>query len=49
MEQTIQILNQVLPILFLISLGYWTNHKNFLSEATVDDLRKIVVNLHCQR
>ena len=45
MEQTIQILNQVLPILFLISLGYWTGRKNFLSEATMDDLRKIVVNL----
>ena len=45
MEQTIQILNQVLPILFLISLGYWTGRKNFLSETTMDDLRKIVVNL----
>ena len=45
MEQTIQILNQVLPILFLISLGYWTRRKKFLSETTMDDLRKIVVNL----
>ena len=45
MEQTIRILNQVLPILFLISLGYWINHKNFLAETTVNELRKIVVNL----
>ncbi len=45
MQQTIRILNQVLPILFLISLGYWINRKNFLSETTIDELRKIVVNL----
>jgi predicted permease len=45
MEQTIRILNQVLPILFLISLGYWIRHKNFLAEATIDELRKVVVNL----
>lgn len=45
MEQTIQILNQVLPILLLISLGCWTRHKNFLVETTIEGLRKIVVNL----
>ncbi len=45
MEQTIRILNQVLPILFLISLGYWINRRNFLTENTVNELRKIVVNL----
>jgi predicted permease len=45
MEQTIRILNQVLPILFLISLGYWIRHKNFLAETTIDELRKVVVNL----
>jgi len=45
MEQTIQILNQVLPILLLISLGYWARHKNFLNETTIEGLRKIVVNL----
>lgn len=45
MEQTIRIINQVLPILFLISLGYWINRKSFLSEATIGELRKIVVNL----
>jgi predicted permease len=45
MEQTIRILNQVLPILLLISLGYWINRKNFLAETTINELRKIVVNL----
>ncbi|MCB0213082.1 MAG: AEC family transporter [Anaerolineae bacterium] len=45
MEQAIQILNQVLPILLLISLGYWTRYRHFLGETTIDELRKIVVNL----
>ena len=45
MEQTIQILNQVLPILLLISLGYWTRYKKFLTENGVEELRKLVVNL----
>lgn len=45
MEQTVQILNQALPIFLLISLGYWTRHKDFLNETTVEGLRKIVVDL----
>mgnify|MGYP001157751588 CR=1 FL=1 len=45
MDQTIQIINRVLPILFLIFLGYWIRRKAFLTEATIDELRKIVVNL----
>jgi predicted permease len=45
MEQAIQILNQVLPILFLISLGYWIRRKNFLTASAIDELRKVVVNL----
>lgn len=45
MEQTVQILNQALPILLLISLGYWTRHKDFLNETTIEGLRKIVVIL----
>ncbi len=45
MESTVLILNQALPILFLISLGYWIRHKNFLAETTIEELRKIVVNL----
>ena len=45
MEQTTQIINQVLPILMLIFLGYWIRYKRFLTEVTIDELRKIVVNL----
>ena len=45
MQQTTQIINQVLPILLLIFLGYWIRHKAFLAEGTIDELRKIVVNL----
>jgi malate permease and related proteins len=45
MEKSILILNQVLPILFLIFLGYWIHHKDFLAAATLDGLRKLVVNL----
>ena len=45
MEQTILIINRVLPILFLIFLGHWIRRKRFLAETTIDDLRKIAVNL----
>ena len=45
MEQTIQIVNQVIPILLLISLGIWIRHKEFLASKTIDELRKIVVNI----
>ena len=45
MEQTIQIVNRVLPILLLIFLGLWVRHKDFLTAKTVDELRKIVVNI----
>ena len=45
MTQTILIINRVLPILLLILLGNWIRRKNFIREGTVDDLRKLVVNL----
>jgi predicted permease len=45
MDQTTQIINRVLPILILIFLGHWIRRRNFLSEGTVEDLRKITVNL----
>lgn len=45
MESTVRILNQALPILLLITLGYWTRHRKFLAETTIEELRKIVVNL----
>lgn len=45
MDETTQIINRVLPILFLIFLGYWIRRRNFLAESTIEDLRKIAVNL----
>lgn len=45
MEQTFQMINRVLPILFLILLGYWIRRKSFLAPQTIEDLRKIAVNL----
>lgn len=45
MESTIRILNQALPILLLIALGYWIRQRKFLAETTINELRKIVVNL----
>jgi predicted permease len=45
MDQTIQIINRVLPILLLIFLGYWIRRRAFLRESTIDDLRQLVVNL----
>lgn len=45
MDQTTQIINRVLPILFLIFLGHWIRRTHFLAESTIEDLRKIVVNL----
>lgn len=45
MDPTTQIVNRVLPILFLILLGNWTRRSNFLAESSIDDLRKIAVNL----
>ncbi len=45
MEQTNQIINQVLPILLLISLGFWVRRKQFLADKTVEELRKVVVNI----
>ena len=45
MEDTIQIINRILPILLLISLGVWIRHRDFLAAETVDELRKMVVNI----
>jgi hypothetical protein len=45
MDQTTEIINRVLPILFLIFLGHWIRRRNFLAESAVEDLRKIMVNL----
>jgi predicted permease len=45
MEKSFEIVNQVLPILFLIALGYWIRQRKFLHDCTMDDLRKIILNL----
>ena len=44
MNQTIEIINRVLPIIFLLGLGFWVRQQRFLTSATIEDLRKIVVN-----
>jgi len=44
-EQTVEIVNRVLPILLLLFLGYWMRRSAFFDEALVEGLRKIVVNL----
>ncbi len=44
-KQTVEIINRVLPILFLLVLGYWIQRTRFLSEAVIEGLRKLVVNL----
>lgn len=45
MDQTTLIINRVLPIFLLIGLGIFIRRTRFLSDQTIDDLRKIVVNL----
>jgi predicted permease len=45
MEQTVQIVNQIFPVLFFIALGYWIRRSAFILETTIEELRKVVVNL----
>jgi predicted permease len=45
MAPIIQVINRVLPILILIALGQWIRRRQFLTDGTVEGLRKIVVNL----
>ncbi len=45
MDHFTLILNRILPIFLLIALGYWIRRSQFVRESTVDDLRRIVVNL----
>lgn len=45
MSQTAQITNQVLPILFLIFLGNRLRAHKYIQEETVEELKKIVVNI----
>ncbi len=45
MEPTIQIINRVLPIVLLLALGYTIRTRRFLSQPTIEELRKFVVNI----
>ena len=45
MDQATLILHRVLPIFILIGLGHFIRRRQFLAESTVDDLRRIAVNL----
>ncbi len=45
MDQLVQIASRVLPIFILIGLGSWVRRSNFLPEGTIEDLKKITVNL----
>jgi malate permease and related proteins len=40
-----QAIFKVLPILLLLALGYWLGRRNFLSPGTLQDLKKLVVNI----
>jgi predicted permease len=44
MNQTIQIINRVLPIVLLLFLGNIMRRRRLLSEQTIDELRSLVVN-----
>jgi predicted permease len=45
MDHATLIINRVLPIFALIGLGYWIRRSRFLAEDTIEDLRKMAVNL----
>jgi len=40
-----EIVSRILPIFFLLGLGNWIRHANFLPEATIEDLKKMTANL----
>lgn len=45
MDRYVQIVNQVLPILLLLTLGRLLGRFGFLSDSTAEDLKRIIVNL----
>lgn len=45
MDQSTQIINRALPIIFLLFIGNQIHRRKFLSENTIEELRKIVINL----
>ena len=45
MDSFAQIVSRILPIFLLLGLGYWIRQANFLPETTIEDVKKITVNL----
>jgi len=45
MDHFAQIVSRILPIFILLGLGSWIRHTDFLPEATIEDLKKMTVNL----
>lgn len=45
MAPTTEIINRVLPVLFLLALGQWIRRRRSLAETTIEELRKLVVTL----
>ena len=45
MNQTIQIINRILPIIILLIIGKWIQQRKLVEEQSVADFKKIVVNL----
>ncbi len=45
MEQITEIFSRILPVIFLLILGNWIRRADFLPENTIEDLKKLVVNL----
>lgn len=44
MYQTIQIINRITPIIILLLLGKWIQFKKLVSEQSILDIKKIIVN-----
>lgn len=45
MNSILQVLPQIIPVLLLIFLGHVIRTKNFLSEKTIEEIKKLVVNI----
>ena len=45
MNQAVQIINKILPIILLLLTGKWIQTRKLISESSVADIKKIVVNL----
>lgn len=45
MTEFVLILNRVFPIIFMLGLGWWIKRSAFLPESTMNDFKKLVVNV----